>query len=1059
MRFGLLGSLSVLDDAGRPLDLGGNQSRAVLAVLLAAGGRVITAEALVDILWGEDPPASAPGTLQSYISRLRRALEPDRTRGAGARVLLWEPPGYRLAVDAGDVDFRRFEALADEGRALLGAGRPAEARDVLLAADGLWRGPALVEYRDREFAQGLVARLEDRRIAAIEDRIRSELALGRHAAVVGELAELVNGHPLQEGFRGQLALALYRSGRQSEALRALSDARDTLREELGVDLGRPLRDLESAILAHDPSLDAPAPAPTAASPATAPAAPAPAPAPPRSDRLVGRGAELARLLEALDEAAQCLRVALIEGEPGIGKTRLAEEVAAEATRRGAMVLWGRSFEGGAAPALWPWLPPLRALVAALPEPAQLTPELEALLSPAAVPGGGATAVQVARFALVEAVADLLAHSAAARPVVLVLDDLQWADVESLELLTSMVGRLADARLLIVVTVRELEVGRNDTVVATLAALTRSTGARRLALRGLASAATDALVAQTAGQLDPVAAATIHARAEGNPFFTTELARLLASGEGLPGADVPSGVRDVVRRRLSLLPEATVDLMRVAAVIGRDVDLGLLAAAAGRDLDGCLDDLEPAIVHRLLVAAPDQPGLHRFAHALVREVVVDDISSLRRARLHLRVADALDGSDDNAEILAEHLWQAVPIGVSARAATALERAARVAVRRLAYTTAQDLLDRAVQLRRTVGGDAEAQEAELRALAFLVSVTGAHHGYAALIDSPLLARGKQLAEQLERAPDLVNLLWAEWAGVDVACRFAEGDPIAEELLDLAELTEVPVAPVLGHTAYGISRWHHGDLVGAAEHLDAAKAAADSIPAETLAAVLFDLDQLRLSLPFSAYIHDLLGDLQDPEASYDELVRRLPGDRYWELAVMNFAASGALSTGDLPRAERAARRGLAADPEGMFAFWGMAGRCYLGATLALEGNLEEGLPLLDEAWGRYTAMGLRTNGVTLLASRAQALAEAGRLEEAAASLEDGRRELETYNERYAEPTLLLADAVLRHARGDDAADVTKVLSEAAGLAGGQGGHAIVARIRATAARLGIPVDRRFK
>src|SRR5688572_19550794 len=247
MRFGLLGSLSVLDDAGRPLDLGGNQSRTVLAVLLGAAGRVVTAEALVDILWGEDPPASAPGTLQSYISRLRRELE----RGGVARILLWEPPGYRLAVEAGDVDFRRFEALADEGRTLLAAGRAGEARDVLLEAGALWRGPALVEYRDREFAQGLVARLEDRRIAATEDRIGAELALGRHAAVVGELAELVNAHPLQEGFRGLLALALYRSGRQSEALRALSDARDTLRDELGVDLGRPLRDLESAILAHD----------------------------------------------------------------------------------------------------------------------------------------------------------------------------------------------------------------------------------------------------------------------------------------------------------------------------------------------------------------------------------------------------------------------------------------------------------------------------------------------------------------------------------------------------------------------------------------------------------------------------------------------------------------------------------------------------------------------------------------------------------------------------------------------------------------------------------------
>jgi DNA-binding SARP family transcriptional activator len=1051
MRFGLLGSLAVLDDEGRALELGGNQSRTVLAVLLAAAGRVVTAEALVDAIWGEEPPASAPGTLQSYISRLRRELEPDRARGADARILLWEPPGYRLAVDAADVDFRRFEALADEGRALLAAGRAAEARDVLLRADALWRGPALVEYRDREFAMGLVARLEDRRVAATEDRIGAELALGRHAAVAGELAELVNAHPLQESFRGLLALALYRSGRQSEALRALSDARDTLREELGVDLGRPLRDLESAILVHDPTLDAPeAPAP-AAEPAPAVPAPAPAPAAPQAEHLIGRDAELARLLAALDEAARCLRVALIEGEPGIGKTRLAEEVAAEATRRGGLVLWGRSFEGGAAPALWPWLPPLRALVASLPEPARVAPELTSLLSPAAVPGGGPTAAQPARFALVEAVADLLTRSAANRQVMLVLDDLQWADVESLELLTSMVGRLADAPLLIVGTVRELEVGRNDTVVSTLAHLTRSTGARRLQLRGLASDATDALVAQTTGgAIDTDAVAAIHARAEGNPFFTTELARLLASGEGMPAGDVPSGVRDVVRRRLALLPAPTAELLTVAAVIGRDVELGLLARASGRDFDACLDDLEPAILHRLLVAA-DQPGVYRFAHALVREVVIDDISSLRRARLHLKVADALDDVDDNAEILAEHLWQAVPIGVGARAAGALERAARVAMRRFAYTSAQDLLERAVQLRRTAGSDPQSLAAELKALALLVSVVGAHRGYAAVTGSPLLTRGKWLAEQSGSTLELLNLLWAEWAGLDVACQFAAADPIADELLALAGHTEVAEAPVLGHTAYGISRWHHGDLVAAAEHLDLATRAAEAIPPGSLASVLFDLDQLRLSGPFAVYIHDLLGDLDGMEDRYDELVRRLPGDRYWALLVSNFAASGALVTGDLARAERAARKGLVGDPEGIFAFWHNAGQAYLGAAMALQGRVDEGIGIFDQAWARYTAMGLRTNGLTLLSSRAQALAQDGRLDEAEAAIADARREFATFKELFAEPALLLAEAVLAAVRGDDPDDVAKRLAGAADVAGAQGAQAVVARIRVTAEALG--------
>jgi hypothetical protein len=148
------------------------------------------------------------------------------------------------------------------------------------------------------------------------------------------------------------------------------------------------------------------------------------------------------------------------------------------------------------------------------------------------------------------------------------------------------------------------------------------------------------------------------------------------------------------------------------------------------------------------------------------------------------------------------------------------------------------------------------------------------------------------------------------------------------------------------------------------------------------------------------------------------------------------------------------LAADPEGTFAFWGMAGRCYLGAALALQGKLEEGLPLLDEAWANYTAMGLRTNGVTLLASRAMAMAQAGRLDEAATTLAEARRELDTYQERYAEPALLLADGVLRHARGDDPAEVAKMLTEALDVATAQGGMAVAARVRATAERLGIVI-----
>ena len=239
----------------------------------------------------------------------------------------------------------------------------------------------------------------------------ADLALGRHAAVIGELVELITANPLQEGFRGQLALALYRSGRQSEAMRALEDVRTTLRDELGVDLGRPLRELEDDILSHHPSIDAPKLVETSGGGGAA--APQPVGAPTATvDALVGRAAEVALLLDALDEAAKASRVAIVEGEPGIGKTRLAEEVCAEAARRRALILWGRTFEGGAAPALWPWLPPLRALVASLPDGAMPAPALAALLSPEGEATDKVPAAEPARFALAEAVVSLLATCAA-----------------------------------------------------------------------------------------------------------------------------------------------------------------------------------------------------------------------------------------------------------------------------------------------------------------------------------------------------------------------------------------------------------------------------------------------------------------------------------------------------------------------------------------------------------------------------------------------------------------------------------------------------------------------
>ncbi|HEX6166989.1 MAG TPA: BTAD domain-containing putative transcriptional regulator [Acidimicrobiales bacterium] len=1096
MEFRVLGNLEVVID-GAPVDVGGTQPRTVLAMLLVAGGGVVRADALIDALWGDRPPDSAAGTLQSYMSRLRRALSPG-ARGEGAKVLVWEPPGYKLVIDELALDSRRFERGADRGRTLLAEGDPAQARAVLDEALALWRGPALLGLNHLDFAWGFAAKLEERRLVATENRIEADLRLGRHAAVVGELGELVAENPLREQFRHHLALALYRSGRQAEALRVLDDARRTLRQQLGIDPSRPLTDLEAAILAQDPSLNltapTPPPRPPPEPPAGLPSPPAPVTLPPPREAggagggaapgtapaarpvpaglaLLGREIELRQALGALDEARDCTRVVLVEGEPGIGKTRLVEELAAAAAGRGTAVHWGRAFHAEVTPAFWPWLPPLRALVGELGAGAEVAPELARLVDGGSAdgddggPAGATTAAPTdrSRFRFFDAVARLIADAAARRPRMLVLDDLHWADVPSLELLAFVAGQLTDEPVLLACTVRELEVGRNDAVVEALALLTRANGTRRITLGGISHLATAELVEAAAGRpVDKAITSAIQDRAEGNPFFATELARLVVSDDGgagalgavAPGGDVPSGVRDVVRRRLALLPGPTAEVLQVTAVIGREADLDLLVHASGVDVDTALDHLDPAVVHRLLGPVPDQPGTFRFAHGLVRDVVVDDMSALQRARVHLRVADALEatagGLDDTAEILAEHLWSAAAIGAGPRAAAALERAAEVAVRRYAFESAEGLLERALQLQ----GTGQDPEAELRASSRLLSIQRSLYGYASVADSPHLRRAKDLARQADRPDVLARLLWTEWAAYDTRCDFARSEAIAGALHELGEGSDDPLVQVTGLASMGTTRWHRGDITGATALYDEAVRVGEAAirPAMSLG---LDLEVLLLPLPFSRYLHVLVGDGGDAaaaEAGFEALAAAAP-DRFAVSVVETVAAGGALMVGEPAWAERAARRGIEADPTATFTFWGRALQAYLAGALIDQGEHAPGLALLDEAIEGFMAVEGRTGMAMFQASRAVGLTGTGRLDDAAAALADARSELDIYGERYGEPLVIEAEARFRHARGDDPAAVAARLAEGVALATTQGAHAVARRVAATAARLGLP------
>jgi predicted ATPase/DNA-binding SARP family transcriptional activator len=306
MRFGILGGLDVADEDGRELELGGRKQRSVLAILLLHANEVVSRDRLMEELWSGQPPASAATSLHAHISRLRRALGEDRR-------IVTTGGGYLIRVADGELDRDRFERMVEEGGTAISAGDWQLASGRLREALSLWRGPPLSDFRYDSFAQAEAARLEELHIGAVEQRIEAELALGRDTQVVGDLERLVREHPYRERLHGQLMLALYRTGRQADALAAYQAARGTLVDELGIEPSGELRELEQRILQRDPSLS-PLVAP-------APAAGLPVPATP----FLGRSRELAEVIALLGDADR--RLLTLTGAGGSGKTRLAVRAA------------------------------------------------------------------------------------------------------------------------------------------------------------------------------------------------------------------------------------------------------------------------------------------------------------------------------------------------------------------------------------------------------------------------------------------------------------------------------------------------------------------------------------------------------------------------------------------------------------------------------------------------------------------------------------------------------------------------------------------------------------
>jgi len=928
VEFRILGPVEARAD-GHVLTLAGARQRALLAALLLGRGASLSRDRLVEDLWGEQEPHGDVKTLHVTVSRLRRSL------GIHGQRLETTAHGYRLRLEPGELDLERFEASCDEGRRALAAGQPERAAGLLRAALAEWRGPPLADVSSEPFAASEVVRLEALHAAALEDRIEADLLAGRPGELVPELEALVASHPLRERLRGQLMLALYRAGRQSDALAAYRQAVRTLDEELGLRPGPELERLQRAIVDRDPALQrAPPAAPespaagqrratatilftdivgstrmrtelgdeeadtvrrehdrrlrdvlavhggreikalgdgflavfdsagaaiacagdvqraidrqthrgpvpvavrvgvgagdvaweaddvfgtpvveaqrlcaraaageilltdavrllagTAAQGAledagelslpgiaqplrawrarwsvsrTVPVTPAHALAVDGAAVFAGRETPIATLHRAWEDAADGRRHGVfVTGEPGIGKTRIAAELATHVQRRDGIVLYGHCDDGPAA-AAQPFAEALSAYTDACPldelrvqlggRAADLLPVMPTLSARLpSVPVATPAAPEIERLRTLEATAALLQAASEVAPVLLVLDDLHWADELSLLLLQHVLRADIRMRLLVVATYRDSEPARSPLLAGVVTGLARRPDVSRLELVVLTERDVAAILGD-AGRA-PELAPRVLAMTEGNPFFVGEVARALGEGE-TPERAITPRVRDVVRWRLGRLPAGAAEVLTAAAVAGQEFDADIVAAASGLDAERTLDALEAAEHARLIrpAGAPDRFG---FAHALVRQTIIGDLAAGRRVRLHARVATALEEAAPRRAVpagdLAAHLDAAGGLVDARTTLHYARRAADEAATRLAYDVAADHYVRALRAHDRLPDAPAAQRLDLDlARATALRHAGDSRGHAALLqvatDAEAAGDGPRMTEAL-------------------------------------------------------------------------------------------------------------------------------------------------------------------------------------------------------------------------------------------------------------------------------------------------------------------------
>jgi predicted ATPase len=987
------------------------QGRLLFAYLALNPERALPRDELIDCVWPERPPADAAGALNTLLSRLRRAVGPGVIEGK-SQIALMLPPDTEIDLRVAAQSLARARAAAADcdWQATWGPAHAALAiarRGLLPGLDAPW-----IDERRRE--------LEEVELEALELVAETGLGLGGAELPAAERAgkALVDRAPFREsGYRLQMELLAAR-GNFAEALQVYDDLRRLLVDELGTTPSAALLALHKRLLDGTGRFE-PAPAPTTSGHACP---------------LVGRVKEVLLLERALEQTRnRGLGAVLVAGDAGIGKTRLVAELADQAAASGFDVHWGRCHDGQGAPAFWPWIDALRTLTARtsperlrravgtggadllpiVPELQDLLPEREEswVLDP-----------ETARFRLNDAASRMLQRLAATQPLLVVFDDLHWADQPSLELLRFLAFRASDAPLLVAGAYRDTEV--TPALANTLAELARNPRVTRVTLKGLGEADLARIVAGELGRdVGDSLAAAVYERTGGNPFFALELARLLGAEEGPDEAEylrhqLPGSVRDVIRRRLNRLPAGGAELLGWAAVAGEGCEPGLLAHVSTLDPETRLEVIDAALREQILRESPTRRGRYCFAHAIVRETVYGELGALGRARAHLRVADALEASGrrpDRAIELAHHLFEAAPMGVeiATRAYRAAMHAAEHATAGLAYEQAEAQLRRALELAIETGVDAERAERELATQIQLGALLMMTAGYAAPEVGSMCARAQELCEEVGDELQLLPALWRLGVFHEVRARFDTSRAIGHRLLELAYANGQVEFSAAGNQLIGVAALQQGRLSEARDCLSEARLLADSVTDRPLHET-FGQDFRITSRSFLGWALSQVGDGPAGAALLDEslaLARRL--DQTPDIAfALCLDATGAVLRRETELAARRSDEAQTLCRKRGFKFFGAIAAILNGWASTLAGNDPVvGVKAIETGLAAYTSTGARMMLAFFLGLLAEAYEHAGRPAHARSALENALGELDPGGSFYEGALRRLETSLLAH------------------------------------------------